>query len=386
MQENSLIKNDFPENGPVDDDLLVYLSIPFVIDDAPDWPQAQCKGDRLARMAYLDALQVETESAAGDFGDRRVRAVRIGGPSPSIMDPDRIGKLLLAVRRTYTVDPRAEVSIKATPLTVGTPSLTGWAYGNPTRIDLQVDSLKTTELEAIGRPWARNDVQNAILFLDKFHVNNVGLSLLYDLPGQTEISWKQTLRDALDLEPTHVSIRPYRIAGAQAAYDPERRERQGAYYDMACAHLAEGGFDRYAVGAFARTNHRDVYRSLMAEGLGVVGLGLGAWSHFDGYAYANTQDFDAYLASKGDPSGLIVDPCALTAEAEAALALRSRLYLREGVDIADLAAKHGDEAAASAKQVLDAWKQEGLVQEQAGRMALTVAGEHAWTRGPLPLP
>ncbi|WP_270298802.1 hypothetical protein [Eggerthella sinensis] len=154
--------------------------------------------------------------------------MKVGGGSPSIMSPDKLGELLLDLRVLFDLADDCEVSLEAVPHTVGVPSLTGWGQGKVNRVILRADSVQPEELVALDRPFDSVQVQNALLFLDKFHLGNVDVALRYGIPGQTEASLMRTLRSVAGIEPAHLHAR------APARRRRGRARRRGAAPPLRC--------------------------------------------------------------------------------------------------------------------------------------------------------
>ena len=183
--------------------------MPFCI-EAPRYAHGRyLTGDGAAKRKYLEAVMREGGVAWGTCSKaKRVVAVRVGGGSPSVVSPDQLGELMRLIRAELPMAHGAEMALEAIPNTVGVPSLTGWGQGKPSRVELRVGAIHLRDLDELHPPYRVSDIQNAVLFLDKFGMNNVSVSLVYGLPGQTEASWRQTLRKALDLEPYEVAVSP----------------------------------------------------------------------------------------------------------------------------------------------------------------------------------
>lgn len=93
------------------------------------------------------------------------------------MSPDKLGAFLLELRKLFRLSDDCEVSIEAVPHAVGVPSLAGWGQGKVNRVILRADSVQPEELLALDRPFDSVQVQNALLFLDRFHLGNVDVVL-----------------------------------------------------------------------------------------------------------------------------------------------------------------------------------------------------------------
>lgn len=355
-------------------DAVLFVNVPFCIDVPRYAHGAYLQGDSAAKHDYLEAVMRELATLDDVVEGKRIVAVRIGGGGPSIMNPDQLGQLMRVVRTTLPMAHGAEVSLEALPNTVGVPSLTGWGQGKPNRIELQVGAIHLRDLAELERPYRVSDIQNAVLFLDKFGMNNVSLSLTYGIPGQTPESWKQTLRMSLDLEPTEVVVSPVTPADGAGLAEGAQQE----LYEVASEELETAGFEEYAVGRFARGAGESAFVKALAAGADVVAVGLGAVSCVDGLTWRATDDFKEYCAASAEPERVLVDVCRLDDEARGLLFVQRALCARNGFCEAAYRNQVGTLLAPAVVEQLARWQAEGLVCELDGCMTLTAQGRFAW--------
>lgn len=355
-------------------DIILYVNIPFCLRTPAYSRRHLFTGSGEARAEYLEALEKELCSAAEDLSGYTVQAVYVGGGSPSIVSADGLGRLLLTLRRSLTLAPACEVSLEAIPNTIGVPSLTGWGLGRPTRINLNIQSVHPQELKTLNCPFDVQDIQNAVLYLDKFHVNNLNLNLTYGIPGQTRVTWKQTLRAALQLEPFHITISPLPAASAVS------EEEQLEWYQMACEYLLENGFRQYSVNQFTINQAFSRYHYLKYLGCPVLGLGLDARSAWDGYVYSNTSDYRSYILHSDQPEQIITNPQEMGPSYCSDRFLYRRLCLIDGFDAADYRNAFGQELPTEALNRLTDWQEQGLLKREGSRFCLTPLGRFRWKR------
>ena len=266
--------------------------------------------DSPAKAAYVDAVEAELGALDEELRARPVRAVRLSGGA-SIMSADKMCHLVRQIRKTLAVEPHAQIAIDVDPLTVGTPSLTDWTSCGINRVNLHVWSVLDEELAALGASHRREHAQNAVLFLEKFHVNDVSAELLFGLPGQTLASWKQSVRTVVELGFPHVRTLPLIEAHAEKAAQLPDAETRRAMYEAAREMLAERGYREYLPGSFARKDAphaRDAFDLEQRAGADLLGLGAGARSRYDGFLFENTDDFDRYVKNAADFEAIVVDP------------------------------------------------------------------------------
>jgi coproporphyrinogen III oxidase-like Fe-S oxidoreductase len=287
------------------------------------------------------------------------------------MNPDRLGKLLAAVRSAYPLTKRCEVCFEALPNTVCVPSLTGIASGNPTRAELMMHSVNARELDALGCAFVPADIQNAVLFFDKFRLNNIGVHITYGLPHQTAGSWMTTLRACMDFGAAHVTLDPL-PAGSEELPTPELREE---FYNRACEFLTGKGYFQYAAHRFCQNaSTRDHYYLLRMLGAGFTGFGLGSASRINGYACRNTQDYAQYVAHAGEFDKIVCEAATIPEALRAECWLAGRLRLTEGFSSAEFAEAFPGGFPAGWPERFERMEADGYLTKADGRFSMTRAG------------
>lgn len=330
--------------------LVVDVAFPFTLATPKYGASRPFVGDHAAKLAYVEALGAEVASLDDELRGRPAHALRLSGGA-SIMNADKTCALVRRIKKALALEPGAQVAMDVEPLTVCTPSLTDWTSCGINRVNLAMVSANDEELAAFGAHHTREQLQNSLLFLEKFHMSNVSLEVLYGLPGQTPASWKFTLQTACGLEAPHIRVRPLVAeqagrqgaqaeaaakqtktpANGQAAKDGQAadaagpslpgRELRSEMYAQACELLCEKGYEEYAPGDFALAGHthaRDAFEQAVREGADVLGLGAGAKSRLDGFLYENACDFDLYVEKSADFEAIVRNPLRESPEAHAA--------------------------------------------------------------------
>lgn len=273
----------------------LYLRIPFCVRHCRCCREETLTGDHAARSTYLDALQRELDAAMPTLCDYEVTDILVGGGSPSIMSPDRLGKMVRGLRQGVNLAPHAQVDIQLIPQTVCTPSLTGLGRGGFNRASLSVQSVNDFELDALDCGFSSLQVQSAVMFLHKFGWHDFNVDLMYGIPGQTEQSWGRTLHAVRDFSPTHVTLCAFSQTVDASCLAEANTELEAELYAQACEYLPTEGFEPYTRQHFARSGHRSAYVVNRASGTEYIGFGLGARSFVDGMTYANTSDWQTYI-------------------------------------------------------------------------------------------
>lgn len=339
--------------------LILDLHIPYCIRPENYLEHYNAMGTNQEKNLYLDALRQEVLSYEGELEGYEIRAVHLSGGSASVMSPDLLGELLRTVRQVLPVAQGAEVSYDSLPVTIGTPSLTGIASGHPNRTELMMRSSSDAELRALGCSHTMQNVRNAMLFFAKFHLNNVGLTLNYGIPGQSMQSWHNSIHAAVIMQAGHITVEP--LAQTDAEGMPSEEERF-EMFRHACEYLPENGYRMYAAGCFARPGFEYRARVMEWNGDEIIGLGVNGGSVYDGYAVRNTNNLRLYLKNAGDFEKTTAQAAALDEGSQMLRYLRGRMHLTDGVTMPLFEARFGRELPAEFAEKLDAAVQQGMAE------------------------
>lgn len=351
--------------------LVVELRIPYCIREEPYYRHIQMVGSNGEKNAYMAALKRELLSWEGELEGYEVCALRLLGPSATVMSPDLLGDLLKTAREILPMAHGAEVSVDTHPLTVGTPSLTGLAAGRPNRMELMMRSGSDEELQNLGCVHTMQQVKNAVLFFNRFHVNNFGLTVDLGIPGQTAQSFHNTLHACTIIRPAHIRLQTPDVRNAAGMPDEEMRF---SLYRDGCAFLTGEGYRQYTAADFCLPQHECRHTLARLEGAGTLGLGLGAVSLLDGFLTRNTNNPAIYFAHAGDFEKTTAEAYSADTEYLMREYVRQRLQAAEGLSNADFQARFGRTVPASLREELEQ-------QEETGELTVADTGYRPTERG-----
>lgn len=351
--------------------LVLDLHIPYCIRPENYLAHFNAVGSNAEKNAYMDALKREVLSYEGELDGYEIRAVHLSGGSASVMAPDLLGDVLRTVRTHLPVAQGAEVSYDSLPVTIGTPSLTGIASGHPNRTELMMRSDNDAELKALGCTHNAQHIRNAMLFLAKFHLNNVGLTLNYGIPGQTMQSWHNSLHAAVIMQAGHITAEPLAVTDAEGMPNAVERFEMFRY---ACEYLPENGYKMYAAGCFASPGYEYRARAMEWNGDDVIGMGVNGGSVYDGYAVRNTNSLKLYIKNAGDFEKLTAQAAQLDENALMLRYLRGRMKLNDGVVEPLFRERFGQELPQEFSTLLDKAVENGLAQRTADGWMPTLEG------------
>ena len=262
--------------------LSLYIHLPWCIKKCPycDFNSHEASSD-MPEQRYIDALVADLESSLPLIWGRTVHSVFIGGGTPSLFSPQAIERLLGDIRARLRLEAGCEITLEANPGTFEKNRFKAFRSAGVTRLSVGVQSFDDRHLKALGRVHDRAQalaaVEEAAQAFDTFN-----LDIMYALPGQTIENLEQDMRQALALNPPHISIYHLTIEPNTyfAKFPPAIPEEDMAYamLDKITELTERAGLQRYEVSAYAKPGHRCFHNLNYWQFGDYLGIGAGAHS------------------------------------------------------------------------------------------------------------
>jgi oxygen-independent coproporphyrinogen-3 oxidase len=282
----------------------LYVHVPFCLTRCGycDFNAYAGLGHLAAR--YVRALHAEADLAAPDWGDEKIVSVFLGGGTPTTMEVADLEALLVRLRDRFDVTHDAEVTIEANPETLDPAKLEGLLAAGYSRLSMGAQSFDVAVLSALERVHSPASVRRAFEQARVAGFENVNVDLIYGADGETLESWEGTLRDAIELDPDHISayaltIEPSTPLGRKVqsgAVPAPDGDLQADMFALACELFREAGYGHYEVSNWAKAGFECVHNLGYWERRPYLGLGAGAHSYRDDRRWWNTRPPEEYMA------------------------------------------------------------------------------------------
>lgn len=161
------------------------------------------------REAYLKSLYGQIKAIGVRLKQKQkhytVDSIFIGGGTPSLLSSDQMQALMDVVRESFYVADDAEITAECNPGTVTRKKLCAYKRAGINRLSIGLQSADNEELALLGRIHTWEE------FLDTFEAarnacfTNINIDIMSALPGQTVLSYQNTLTSVLALHPEHIS-------------------------------------------------------------------------------------------------------------------------------------------------------------------------------------
>jgi len=290
-------------------DLGLYVHIPFCVERC-----AYCyyltHDNRFRDMtSYLDALTAEWRRyrQTPALAERRLSFVYFGGGTPSVLPLARLQTLVDTLQQTASWTSAREVTFECAPRSVTEDKVRFLRDAGVTRLSLGVQDMDDEVLEANGRVHFVQDVERASAIIRRARFDIVNLDLIAGLVGQTDDSFFRSLDRVIGLGPESVTIyqleiprntRLFReIADGMVTEPPAGWKTKHARLAEALSVLERAGYQVRSAYSAVRDpeRHPFVYQDAQYRGADLVGIGVSAFSYFDGVDQQNVATLDAYL-------------------------------------------------------------------------------------------
>lgn len=297
-----------------EDTVGIYVHIPFCVAKCPYCDFKSIVTSDIREKEYVESLLRELSSTVEREGVRRVplESVYIGGGTPSLFSPPSIGRLIESFKKEFLPVDGCEVTIEVNPDSADREKLKGYREAGANRISIGVQSLNDKDLLALGRTHSAGEALEAFHAARVSGFENIGVDLIFGVPGQNGRDWRETVSKVVDLGPEHISIygltieqgtpfaKTYGGKSAASMLLPGEGE-EAEMYSYAIGLLKGGGWRHYEISNFGKPGFFSVHNRRYWLGKDYIGLGVSAHSYLSypgwGRRWWNEPGVAKYLES-----------------------------------------------------------------------------------------
>ena len=288
----------------------IYVHVPFCVRKCGYCDFYSVAGGEEERDRSPGRVEREMDLLLRKFpGEASVPAdtVYFGGGTPTVLGPDRLNRLLAAIRSRFPAADDAEITTEANPGTVTGDDFSLLREGGFNRVSLGVQSFLPETLAALGRIHSVGDVRAAYRDACRAGFSSVGIDLIFGNPGQNEAEWQEDLDLAVTFLPDHVSAYALTpepgtpihaaIGGGEIALPDD--DTVARMYTAARETLWAAGYRHYEISNFARPGFESRHNLKYWKLEPYIGFGADAHS-FDGRKrHQNPESIEDYLSGAG---------------------------------------------------------------------------------------
>lgn len=336
---------------------------------------------------YLNALIKENEiySRFPALQGRQLRLAYFGGGTPSYLSERQLRYLVEGLNRHVSWEHAEEVTFECEPGTLRKSKLETLKEIGVTRLSLGVEHFNDDILAANGRAHLSAEVYRAYEWAREVDFPQINIDLIAGMMGESEATWRETVRRAVELEPDSVTIYqmelPYNTVISKEMIDkgldspiadwPTKRR----WLDYAYEQFQARGYRAASAYTLATTKKptRFIYTDNLWHGGDMIGLGVSSFSHFGGVHFQNAPRYEDYLQALESDQMPLWRALALTPKQR--LIREMVLLLKTGaIDTGYFRDKFGIDVWQEFQPAYEKLSQENLLQRHNGTIDLTRNG------------
>tara|TARA_Y100001970_G_scaffold292463_1_gene433840 strand:+ start:3176 stop:4396 length:1221 start_codon:yes stop_codon:yes gene_type:complete len=294
----------------------IYLHIPFCGIVCPFCPFT-VKRDRLnLHEKYIFGVLNEIEYRVGILNEidllanekktmrkNYLESLYIGGGTPSRLKMHNVSLLIKKIKNIFPWSKKIEISFEMNPEDVTEKYLNDLYEIGVNRISLGGQSFQTSILKQLGRSHSSHELREAIEIIRNSAIKNWNLDLIFGVPKQSFLKFKDDLEEALIYRPSHISLygleihKKTRFGKDQEIINWELNNRDlfREMYLWAINRLKKSHLFQYEVSNFSQKGKESRNNLLVWSGYEYLGFGIGAHSFFKRMRWSNKNSIKLYL-------------------------------------------------------------------------------------------
>ena len=332
-------------------------------------------------QGYVDAAIIEINQAFAFFNTknqvRPIETIFFGGGTPTLLPAADLARILDELREKFGFSENIEITTEANPDSVNAVDLKNLRTAGMNRVSFGMQSVKTHVLATLDRTHNPARVSEVVNEAIEAGFEHVSLDLIYGVPGESIVDWKESVTAALSLPIDHLSAYALIVEegtklGAQVRRgdvvmppDDETADKYLLVDELA----TKAGMDWYEVSNWSLTGGEARHNIAYWHSNDWWGIGAGAHSHVQGVRWWNVKHPTTYISKLTSGESPMLENEVLTPEQLRFEEILLRIRLSSGLPLAFFTeAELG---------ILNSYLAQGHLNEKAwqtGELKLTITG------------
>ncbi|MDO6708067.1 radical SAM family heme chaperone HemW [Photobacterium sp. 1_MG-2023] len=265
--------------------LSLYVHIPWCVQKCPycDFNSHALK-EAIPELDYIDALLDDLDIDLARFGltsqQRPLHSIFIGGGTPSLISAPEIKRLLSGIQARIPFSDHIEITMEANPGTVEAGRFQAYREAGVNRISIGVQSFQDEKLKRLGRIHGCEEAVRAAGLAQEAGLNSFNLDLMHGLPDQSVADAIGDLKQAIALDPPHLSwyqltIEPNTLFYSKPPTLPDDDDLWDIF-EQGHALLSAAGYEQYEISGYSKPGKQCQHNLNYWRFGDYLGIGCGA--------------------------------------------------------------------------------------------------------------
>ncbi|MBC8526265.1 MAG: radical SAM family heme chaperone HemW [Candidatus Cloacimonetes bacterium] len=356
--------------------ISIYIHIPFCIKKCNycNFYSVPYKSNLVNN--YISCLKKEIENFSPS-DEYCVNTIYFGGGTPSLLSFHHLFKIITAIKNEFTIAENPEVTLEANPVNITKTNAKNWKICGINRISLGAQSFNNSELEILGRLHSEKEIYSAVEIIKEYCTENVSMDLMYGIPFQSMKTWTSSLKEAIKLEPKHISS--YCLTLEKGTYLSDKKDEysfpdenmQSKMYEQMITVLEKNKFYQYEISNFSKKGFESKHNLNYWKGGEYLGFGASAHSFYKMKRINNFSDINKYIEELAHKNPPIEKSKQISHREFISDKIVLGLRLNKGISISEFRNKHNFDIEKEYKDVLKKFFESGYLTKQNDKLKLT---------------
>ncbi|MDD4107788.1 MAG: radical SAM family heme chaperone HemW [Prolixibacteraceae bacterium] len=252
---------------------------------------------------YIKALSREILLRKDYLAGENVETVYLGGGTPSLLSNNDFQSIFGLLQRHFNICFNAEITIEVNPDDLNIICLKEMRNFGVNRLSIGVQAFQDTHLKKMNRRHTANQAYDSVLDAQNAGFTNIGVDLIYGIPGLIPAEWQSNLLKVFSLPVTHLSAYHLTWHRGTVFYNWLKRGKikevteddSVAQYNILTEMTASAGFGQYEISNFARKGFCSRHNTSYWTGKNYLGLGPSAHSYNGTSRSWNVSSLEKYI-------------------------------------------------------------------------------------------
>ena len=222
-----------------------------------------------------------------------------------MLEARELALLLDSIRSSQNIAVDAEVTVEANPDDLNPGKLKALSALGVNRLSIGIQSFHAEILSFLNRAHDSVTAIKSFELAREAGFKNISIDLIYGIPNETDRDWKEDIRQAVALQPDHIScysltIEPKTVFGKWSAagkLKPADDETAARHLEILMDELERNGFEHYEISNFAKPGFQSRHNSSYWRQEKYLGVGPSAHSYNGNSRQYNISNNNLYIRS-----------------------------------------------------------------------------------------
>ncbi len=286
------------ENCP--QEIGIYIHIPFCRKKCEYCDFLSFPIDSNIPDDYIDALVKELGTEPYPI---KLKSIYLGGGTPSLLTLEQINKIIKHVKKLFITN-FPEITIEVNPDDITETWVREIKNIGINRVSIGVQSFNDRDLSYLGRRHNAEKAKKSCEIISTYF-NNWSLDLIFGIPFQDEKIWKENLKIAVKLTPSHISTYNLTFEKGTPLYENKLKDKPDDdfcldLYKYTEIYLNEFDFEHYEISNFAKKRYKCIHNLIYWHNEHYLGIGAGAFSFLGNIRCSNFNSVEQYIKFPGE--------------------------------------------------------------------------------------